>query len=203
MLDNRRILLVALLLIPAFGCLNPSGGSGQSLPIDGQIKPPIVVGLSAEEADGGRQFLPLARQFALPQFAFAARSSNGGLLYEFLPLGDSLDRWTRLGSVHVFRVGATLDDAAQILPEYMEFLRSLADVVHETEYFPALNGGVHLIHYDAAANDYREEGLAAVWVTGPGLIVNFQVMNRGSAYTEAHVEGFWKIFSELAEPKAH
>jgi hypothetical protein len=206
MRHSRSHLVLTLLLMATLGCARAPAGPEQTELVDEQFASPIVVRLSEAEAEAGRQFQPLAKQFALPRFATAGRSLDGGALYEFLPKGDQIISWTRLGSVHVRQVGATRADAALILPDYVSNLRGRAAVVHKTEFYSVPNGGLYLTHYEARANRgiYFEEGLSAIWVTAPGYIANFQVMSRGPAVPvpAPQVKKFWEVFLSLAEPNA-
>ena len=162
---------------------------------------PLVHGLSDEAAHLGNLFLPLARRFGLSNFAHASPGARGGALYEYLPPGETLDAWTRIGTLYIFRVGETWEDAEATLPRYVEALRKGAPEVHSTDSFPGAKGGSFFIHYTTGGGPIREEGLSAIWAVFPGHLANFQTMKRGEPYSEQDIEYFRSIAASLTTPR--
>jgi hypothetical protein len=160
----------------------------------------VVQGLDQGTAEFGRTFLPLARRFDLTRFSFAGRAADGGVLYEYLPAGETRDDWTHLGSLHIVRVGQTFEDSAPIVPKLAAAIMRSGVEVHEAGSYPGSAGGVYFLHYTIASGPLREEGLSAVWAVLPGHIANFQEMNRAEPYSAHQVEYFKSVAASLARP---
>jgi len=137
----------------------------------------------------------------LTNFAGASAGANGGALYEYLAPGETLEAWSRIGTLYVFRVGETWEDAEATLPRYVEAFRNSAPEVHSADSFPGAKGGAFFLHYTIGGEPLREEGLSAIWAVFPGHLANFQTMNRGERYSERDIEHFRSITATLTTPR--
>lgn len=179
----KKILLLSLLMIlsiPAF-----AGVEGNA---------------SNEEQEFGKTFLPLASDFGMTNYAYAAKSSPVSVLYEYLPQNQNFDSWKQLSSVNIFQLG---DKAEEVLPKLAESFQAkgAGKVVNETKTFGTGSSQVYFTDYVIGSGPIREHNLSMIWQILPGVIANFQIQKRDGNYSKDIKEEFLGLVKKTAKPE--
>jgi hypothetical protein len=155
------------------------------------------VSLSEADRKFGENFLPLAREFGLSEFAYADRNEAGGVLYKFLPAGEELEGWSIRGTVLLLSVGSTWEEGQAALPRYSEFIAQRVTELYSKGILPGELGDVYFIHFRLGDGASAEHSLMANWQLNPGLLASFQVEQRPGAFSRRQVAHFQEIVRQL------
>jgi hypothetical protein len=187
---SRRALLHLCLLATLVGCAaSPESSEGEA--------GPVVHGLDDQQAQTGNLFLPLASEFGPVRYAYAARTATG-IQYEYLPVGETLERWQHLATVTLVQVGSSWEEGSAVLPRYVQAFRQQVNV-HEEAAFSGKAGDVAFTRYQTGGGAIEEHNLAATWQIAPGTLATFQVQQRVGPPSEALIEHFKKVAARIAQ----
>lgn len=153
--------------------------------------------LSEEDRKFGENFLPLAREFGLTEFATAERNEAGGVLYEFLPAGEELEGWSLLGTVLLLSVGSTWEEGQAALPRYSDFIAQKVTELYTKGILPGELGDVYFLHFRLGGGTQAEHSLMANWQLHPGLLASFQVQQRPEDFSPRQIAHFQEIVRQL------
>ena len=181
---------ISVLLVLASGCVSEPETEA---PPPEEAKP----SLSEEDRKFGENFLPLAREFGLTEFASADRNAAGGFLYEFLPAGEELEGWSHLGTVLLLSVGSTWEEGQAALPRYSEFIVQQVTELYSKGILPGELGEVYFIHFRLRDGASAEHSLMANWQLNPGLLASFHVQQRSEGFSPRQVAHFQEIVRQL------
>jgi hypothetical protein len=160
-------------------------------------KPPASAPATEEEWEFGKTFQPLADVFAFTQYVHASRRGNG-LVYQFLPEGETLEDWHYLGVVLLVPVARTWEEAEDVMPEFIEAFLKDRQHVNQVQTIPGERTNLTYIDYELGAGSRREHILASIWQVIPGAITVFQVQRRPERFDAAQIEQFKNVASQLA-----
>jgi hypothetical protein len=168
-------------------------GSEPALTDEPQTIPP----LGDAEREIGRTFQPLADEFGFTEYVHAARTPSGGILFEYLPEGDSLDSWNFLGTLLLTRVAKTWEEGAEILPRYASAFAKQMQDLNEAIIWPFPEGQVSFIDYEIGTGASREHNLATIWQVLPGTIALFQAQRRTERFSQWQIDHFKTVAQRL------
>jgi hypothetical protein len=171
-----------------------AAGSGEPSEPNAAVEP--LQPLSPEEAELGARFQPLADAFGFTEYVRSART-RGGVLFEYLPEGDVLERWTYLGTLLLVPVGESWEEGDAMLPRYVEAFTSGTRVLNERGVFTAPEGDVWIFDYELGTGALHEHNLAAVWQVLPGTLAVFQVQHRPEPFSQFQIDHFKSIAGQL------
>lgn len=144
--------------------------------------------LSPSEVELGQRFLHLTGQFGFSELVRSSRTASG-LLFEYLPEGETLDDWHFRASVVLVRLADDWDEGATRLPAYVQAFRKQLVSENEVMTFEG-SGDVTFVDYQLGEGSRREHVLAAIWQAMPGVAAAFQVQRRPERFDAAQLEQF-------------
>jgi hypothetical protein len=159
--------------------------------------------ISDPEADLGRTFQPLADEFGFTRYVHVQRTPTGrGLVFEYLPEGETLETWRFLGTLILTVVGRTWEEGAGVLPRYVEAFRKRQEQLNEIVTWEYPEGDVTFIDYELRAGPLHEHNLGAVWQVLPGMIAVFQAQRRPERFGDWQIEHFRTVARRLGRMDA-
>jgi hypothetical protein len=160
---------------------------------------PLLKPLDQREIEFGARFQPLADEFGLLQYARASRTPTGnGLVFDYLPEGESLAAWSYRGTLRVIRVADTWEEGEAILPRYIEIFREgVKDGLRDIETWDFPEGDVTFVDYELHSGDRTHHNLGAVWQVLPGHIAIFEVHRADARFEDWQVERFREVAQRL------
>jgi hypothetical protein len=154
--------------------------------------------LSEQELKIGLTFQSLADEFGFTEYVQASRTSSGrGLLFQYLPEGEELDRWTYLGGLVLTRVGETWEQGAEALPEFFENFRKRLKHVNDAVTWSFPEGDVAFVDYEFGGESLRVHNLAVMWQVFPGHLAIFQAQRRPERFQQWQITHFREVAQRL------
>lgn len=167
-------------------------------------EPPVELPpLSDRERDLGHTFQPLADEFALTEYVAASRTASGrGLVFEYLPQGQTLDDWEYHGTFVLTRVGDTWEQGLEVMPRFIEIFIGQQDQVNEAGTWNFPEGDVTFLDSEDSEGGVRVHSLSAIWQVLPGHIAIFQAQRRPERFEEWQIVRFKQVASRLGRADA-
>jgi hypothetical protein len=196
----RGLALAVLLWTTAPGAAPPDPVAAEAgIPESSPKSRPV----SDTEVELGRTFLVVAEHFALTRYARATRTETG-LLFEYLPEGETLEAWRTLGSLLLVPVAGDWEAGEALLPKYVDAFRRRQPAVKDIAAVPGAGGMIWFMDYEVGSDTLKQHNLAAIWQVLPGTLGVFQTRRRDERFEAWQIEHFQRPVAQLdrAEPPA-
>lgn len=156
--------------------------------------------LSPELVEFGRQFSGWTSQFGLSHYGSALQASGGGVMFEYIPEGQTFDNWMGMSTITLF----TPESAdPRIVKSYADSFRSgsgqYAPRILEQANWVVGNKTMYYTEYLIGEGGEQEHNVSIVTTANNGNIIVFQVQGRKGTLSDAMITKFKEIMpKELA-----